>query len=174
VVVNCSGHTFPIQVEILGEGWSRDVEMPPTGELSPNVPREGLLAALNRLDEKVRSIANVDDTAEARRLIRRILQAKGDYQILEAENGRAGLSLIRAGRPDLVVLDLMMPEMDGFAVLDALRADEATQDIPVIVVTAKELTAAERDKLTGQIESLLQKGAFMDNEVLADILEALT
>jgi threonine synthase len=173
VVVNCSGHTFPIPMEILGEGWARDVEVPQTGEL-PSVPREGLLAALHRLDNQVRSIAIVDDTAEARRLIRRILQARGEYHILEAEDGRAGLSLIRQHKPDLVVLDLMMPEMDGFAVLDALRADEATQDIPVIVVTAKELTTAEKDKLNGQIESLLQKGSFMDDEVLADILEALT
>jgi threonine synthase len=174
VVVNCSGHTFPIQLEILGEGWARDVEVPATGELHGATPREGLLSALNRLDHKVRSIAIVDDTAEARRLIRRILQARGDYQIVEAEDGRAGLELVRRTHPDLVVLDLMMPEMDGFAVLDALRADETTQDIPVIVVTAKELSTAEKDKLTGQIDSLLQKGEFMDDEMLADILEALT
>jgi threonine synthase len=174
VVVNCSGHTFPIQMEILGEGWARDVEVPAASELQGATPREGLLSALHRLDHKVRSIAIVDDTAEARRLIRRILQARGDYQIAEAEDGRAGLDLIRRTHPDLVVLDLMMPEMDGFAVLDALRADETTQDIPVIVVTAKDLSAAEKDKLTGQIDSLLQKGKFMDDEMLADILEALT
>lgn len=172
VVVNCTGHTFPIQLEILGEGWVRDVEVP--AEAPASIPREGLLAALQRLDAKVRSIAIVDDTAEARRLIRRILQTKGDYHLSEADNGRAGLELIRDQRPDLVVLDLMMPEMDGFAVLDALRADEATRDIPVIVVTAKELTSVEKDKLTGQIDSLLQKGSFMDDEQLADILEALT
>jgi threonine synthase len=68
----------------------------------------------------------------------------------------------------------MMPEVDGFAVLDALRADEATRDIPVIVVTAKALTPEERDKLTGQIETLLQKGSFMDDELLADVIDALT
>jgi len=101
------------------------------------------------------------------------LQAKNDYQIFEATNGREGLELIRARQPDLVVLDLTMPEMDGFAVLDALRTDESTQDIPVIVITAKELSPDERDRLSGQIDSLLQKGAFMDDDVLADILEAL-
>jgi len=170
VVVNCSGHTFPVEVETLGEGWSRDVTIP----TESHTPEEGLLAALQRLDERVRSIAIVDDTPEAARLIRRILQARGSYQIYEANNGRAGLELIRREHPDLVVLDLMMPDMDGFAVLDALRADEATQDIPVIVVSAKELSTEERDKLTGQIESLLQKGSFMDDELLSDILSALT
>ena len=173
VVVNCSGHTFPIQIEILGEGWSRDVELPPA-ESQAATPQEGLLAALERLDERVRSIAIVDDNPDAVRLIRRILQAKGAYQIYEAGTGREGLALIRSRHPDLVVLDLMMPEMDGFAVLDALRADESTRDIPVIVVTAKILTPAERERLTGQIDSLLQKGSFMDDELLSDIINALT
>jgi threonine synthase len=139
-----------------------------------DTPQEGLLAALDRLDERIRSIAIVDDNVDATRLIRRILQAKGEYQIYEATDGRAGLDLIRSQHPDLVVLDLMMPAMDGFAMLDAMRADSSTQDIPVIVVTAKELTPAERERLNGQIESLLQKGSFMDDELLDDILSALT
>jgi threonine synthase len=122
----------------------------------------------------VRSIAIVDDNPDAVRLIRRILQARGTYEISEAGDGASGLRLIRAQRPDLVILDLMMPAMDGFALLDALRADNATQDIPVIVVTAKELSEPERDRLSGQIESLLQKGSFMDDELLADVLDALT
>jgi threonine synthase len=170
VAINCTGHTFPVEVETLGENWLRNMELPSEAPL----PQEGLLAALRRLDERVRSIALVDDTADARRLIRRILQAQGAYQILEAESGRAGLELIRTQHPDLVILDLMMPEMDGFAVLDALRADEATQDIPVIVITAKPLTPEERDRLTGQIETLLQKGSFMDDDLLADVVDALT
>jgi len=172
VVVNCSGHTFPIQSEILGEGWARDFSWPESSQAL--LPQEGLLAALERLDERVRSIAIVDDNPDAARLIRRILQAKGSYQIYEAHNGRDGLALIQNQHPDLVVLDLMMPEMDGFAVLDVLRADQATRDIPVIVITAKELTTAEREKLTGQIESLMQKGSFMDDELFADVLNALT
>jgi len=183
VVINCSGHTFPIQIEVLGEGWSRDVELPAQELMATEAPRdglgarpqqEGLLAALQRLDERVRSIAIVEDNPDATRLIRRILQARGSYEIRQAANGRDGLALIREHRPDLVVLDLMMPEMDGFAVLDALRADEATAHIPVIVVTAKELTPADQERLTGQIDALLQKGSFMDDELLADVLDALT
>jgi len=172
VVVNCTGHTFPIQLEILGEGWSHDVEAPQLPTDAP--PQEGLLAALDRLDTHIRSIAIVDDNPDAARLIRRILQAKGDYKIYQASNGRDGLALIREKHPDLAVLDLMMPEMDGFAVIDALRADESTADIPVIVVTAKMLTSTERERLNGQIDTLLQKGSFMDDELLADIINSLT
>ncbi|MBL8056110.1 MAG: pyridoxal-phosphate dependent enzyme, partial [Anaerolineales bacterium] len=178
VVVNCTGHTFPVQSEVLGDGWARqwDEERPAderAAEAAPAQP-EGVLAALGRLDERVRSIAIVDDTPDAVRLIRRILQARGDYQIFEAQDGRAGLELIRSRRPDLVILDLMMPEVDGFAVLDALRADPATQDIPVIVITAKALSPQERDRLDGRVETLLHKGAFMDDELTDDVLKALT
>lgn len=172
VVINCTGHTFPVESDILGDGWARHWEAQPAG--APAAPEpEGVLAALGRLDARVRSIAIVDDTPDAVRLIRRILQTRGDYQIYEAGNGRDGLALIRERRPDLVILDLMLPEVDGFAVLDALRADEATQDIPVIVITAKALTPQERDRLTGQIESLLHKGAFMDDELTDDVRKAL-
>jgi threonine synthase len=170
VVINCTGHTFPVEIETLGENWLRHMELPAE---TPS-PQEGLLAALHRLDERVRTITIVEDHADARRLIRRILQAKGAYQISEAGDGRAGLELIRDQHPDLIILDLMMPKMDGFAMLDALRADEATRDIPVIVVTAKALTPEERDRLIGQIETLLQKGSFMDDELLADVINALT
>ncbi len=180
VVVNCSGHTFPIETGILGEGWSRDVELPAQDaepvELAREAagrPQEGLLAALQRLDQRVRSIVIVDDNPDAVRLISRVLQARGDYDLFVAYDGTAALRLIRERRPDLVVLDLMMPGMDGFAVIDALRADSQTQAIPVIVVTAKELTPLERDRLNGQIDALLQKGSFMDDELLADVLDAL-
>jgi len=169
VVVNCTGHTFPVESEVLGDGWAQEL-----GEAPATTPEpEGVLAALQRLDARVRSIAIIDDTPDAVRLLRRILQAHGDYAIHEADNGRAGLALIRERRPDLVILDLMMPEVDGFAVLDALRADEATRDIPVIVVTAKTLTPEERERLDGQASSLLQKGEFMDDVLLDDVRKAL-
>jgi threonine synthase len=143
-------------------------------EAAAGGPQEGLLAALQRLDQHVRSIAIVDDNPDAVRLMSRILQAKSDYEIVVATDGWAALTLIRGGHPDLAVLDLMMPEMYGFAVIDALCANSLTQNIPVIVVTVKELTAPERERLNGQIDSLLQKGSFMDDELLADVLGALT
>jgi threonine synthase len=75
--------------------------------------------------------------------------------------------------PDLVLLDLMMPGMDGFAVLDSLKADEGTSAIPVIVVTAKSLTVGDFERLTGRIETVLQKGAFLDDDLYDEIAERL-
>jgi threonine synthase len=111
----------------------------------------------------------VDDTEEARRLIRRILQAQGNYKIIEAVNGRQAIDIASKELPDLVILDLMMPELDGFEVLDALKADPNTAPIPVIVVTAKELTPDEKRRLDGQRASLMQKGEFMSDELLEEV-----
>ncbi|MBP8864266.1 MAG: pyridoxal-phosphate dependent enzyme [Anaerolineae bacterium] len=172
IVVNCSGHTFPVEKFLLGPDWAKEVsEADVAGEQvqAPKPPSEDLLGALDQLDERVKTIIIMEDNPEAARLLRRILQTRGDFQIAEAHNGREGLALIRQHRPDLILLDLMMPDMDGFAVLDALKADETLRDLPVIVVTAKELTQQERQRLQGQIKMLLQKGSFMDDDLLDDI-----
>jgi threonine synthase len=169
VVVNCTGHTVPAEAFILGSGWSRNIVMPSKDEQPPQ-EEDGLLAALNRVaPDRFPHIAIIDDTLEARRLIRRILQSQGNFAISEADDGKKGLELIRSEHPDLVVLDLMMPEMDGFAVLDALRSDPITADIPVIVSTAKELTEEEKGRLKGQIQSLMQKGDFMSDDFLDEV-----
>ncbi len=167
VVVNCTGHTMPAEQGILGENWSRDVKVP-TVTQAPQ--EEGLLSALNQVaPERFPKVAIVEDTLEARRLIRRILQSQGNFTILEAENGRAGLDLIQRELPDLVILDLMMPEMDGFSVIESLRANPETATIPVIVATAKELTPDEKNRLSGHIQALLQKGDFLNDEFLDEV-----
>ncbi len=175
VVLNCSGHTFPVEKHIIGEHYSRDMALPDTAELSrSNRSREeGLLTALEELDSRVQRITIVEDNLDAARLIRRILQAQGDFLIDEAHDGHAGLRLIQNTRPNLVILDLMMPELDGFAVVEAMKADPRLRDIPIIVITAKELTGDEKERLDGQIKALLQKGSFMDSDLLNDIQQAL-
>jgi threonine synthase len=169
VVVNCTGHTLPAEQFLFGEGWTRDVDLAEKVEMTPT-PQEGLLSALNNVTPgRFPRVAVVDDTPEARRLIRRILQSQGDFEIFEAENGREAIELVNRERPDLVILDLMMPEVDGFAVLDALRGKPETANIPVIVATAKELTAHEKERLQGQIQSLMMKGDFLNDEFLEEV-----
>jgi threonine synthase len=168
VVVNCTGHTLPAEQFLFGEGWTRDVDLQ-RQEPSPT-PQEGLLSALNNVTpNRFPRVVVVDDTSEARRLIRRILQSQGDFEIFEATNGREALELIAHEHPDLVILDLMMPEVDGFAVLDSLRSRPETANIPVIVATAKELTVDEKSRLQGQIQSLMLKGDFLNDEFLEEV-----
>ncbi|MCK4471047.1 MAG: pyridoxal-phosphate dependent enzyme, partial [Anaerolineae bacterium] len=167
IVVNCSGHTFPVEKHLLGDGWAQTVEMPTDAPAM----EEGLLGSLGRLDGQVRSIAIIEDDPKAALLLRRILQTRGEYRIFEAHGGAEGLEVVRHEQPDLILLDLMMPDVDGFAVLEDLKADDKLRDVPVIVVTAKELTDAERQRLSGQIETLMQKGIFTDEELLEEVLK---
>jgi len=171
VIVNCSGHTFPVEKHLLGDAWARSLDA--TEAERAEMAEEGLLTSLDKLDTRVQRIAIIEDNPDARRLLRRVLQSRGEYQIFEAEDGRQGIEVVRRHRPDLVLLDLMMPEVDGFEVLETLRADKELADTRIIVITAKTLTAGERRRLSGQIELLLQKGSFLDDELLEEILATL-
>lgn len=168
IVMNCTGHTMPVEKMILGDGWLRDVDLQKPAILE--TPQEGLLSALNRMtDDRFPKILIVDDLPDARRLLRRILQSQGNYMVFEAASGQEALQLANAERPDLILLDLMMPEIDGFAVLDGLKANPVTSPIPVIVVTAKELTPDENARLKGRIHALMQKGEFLNDEFMDEI-----
>ena len=114
----------------------------------------------------------VEDEAGMLDLLRLILESAG-YAFVGAKDGQEGLEAMRRERPDLVLLDLMMPEVDGFQVLETIKADEDLADTRIIVITAKTLSAGERRRLSGQIELLLQKGSFMDDELLEEILATL-
>jgi len=171
VVVNCSGHTFPVEKHLLGDEWARTIEVPAEEHHLAPPAEEGLLGSLERIDERVHMIAILEDNPQSALLLRRILQTRGDYQILEAHDGISGLEMVRREHPDLILLDLMMPELDGFGVLEALKADEDLSQVPVIVITAKDLTPAERRRLSGQIEALMEKGAFTDEDLLEEILK---
>jgi threonine synthase len=170
VVVNCTGHTMPVEHSILGEGWSRDIVLSSQGPVLEENMEEGLLAALSKVNiERFPRIAIVDDHPEVRRLIRRILQSMGDYQLYEASDGMEAIKLAETEHPNLIILDLMMPEMDGFAVMEKLHANPDTAEIPIIVVTAKELTPAEKDRLQGHIQKLMQKGEFLSDELMDEV-----
>jgi threonine synthase len=173
ILVNCTGHTMPPEKSILGEGWSRDIVLPTQKVSMDEAVEEGLLAALSKVaTDRFPRIAIVDDNPDVRRLIRRILQSQGDYTLFEATNGREAVELAQKEHPNLMILDLMMPEMDGFSVMERLQNDPSTADIPIIVVTAKELTSAEKERLQGHIQKLMQKGDFMSDE-LSDEVRAL-
>jgi threonine synthase len=170
VVLNCTGHTMPVEDRLLAPDWSTEIEIP----TRTGAPRDGLLAALASLDRRrLRRVLIVDDQPDARRLIRRVLEARGKYTIDEAPDGRRALEIADQRPPDLIVLDLMMPEMDGFSLLDQFKNRQHTRFVPVVVVTAKELTPDEWEKLDGKIERLITKGNFLNDELIAEIEQML-
>ena len=151
---------IPVVMISMIEGSEMGFALGATDYLSKPVDREHLRALLLRhgVAPKTGQILVVDDEAETRGLLRRILE-KGGYEVAEAVHGRDALDRVRERLPDLILLDLMMPVMDGFEFIGELRKVEAWRDVPVIVSTAKDLTADERAELSGMVEGVLQKTA---------------
>ncbi|MBC7250702.1 MAG: GAF domain-containing protein [Anaerolineae bacterium] len=136
---------------------------------------QDLVLALERLDheEEVNRVLIVDDQQKDRNLLRRIIESQPGYEVLEASSGQEAIMLVRQQRPNIIILDLLMPGVDGFAVLEALKMDQVTRSIPIIVVTAKELTEEDRRRLNNHIETLIQKGVLKQEELLEDVVAAL-
>jgi Amt family ammonium transporter len=110
----------------------------------------------------------VEDDLTTREMLRRLLEREG-WHVTEAENGEAALGRVAERRPDLILLDLMMPKMDGFEVIGALRSTAIWRTIPIVVLTAMDLSNAERVRLNGYVEKVLQKGAYHHEELLRDV-----
>jgi threonine synthase len=170
VVVNCSGHTFPVEKHVLGEQFAVDVHL--SEDQSP-APREGLQAALENLDEKTTTVLLIDDNPDDALLIRRLLEARKTYRVFHAQDGWEGLALARQKLPDLIVSDLMMPGVDGFGLVEELKLDPRTRDIPVVVVSAKDITADERERLSGHIEAVYQKGSLPTRKFVDQVIQVI-
>jgi signal transduction histidine kinase/DNA-binding response OmpR family regulator len=110
----------------------------------------------------------VDDNEEVRAMLRRALEKEG-WGVDEAENGRVALERIEAREPALILLDLMMPVMDGFEFVMEMRHRGAAAAIPIVVVTAKDLTDEDRERLNGDVAALVQKGGSNRDDFLAEI-----
>ena len=110
----------------------------------------------------------VEDDAGTRALLGKAL-GKAGWQVTEAENGRVALEQMQTSQPALILLDLMMPEMDGFEFLDALRRQQPRRDVPVVVITAKTLTEEDRKRLNGGVERVVQKNALDAESLLAEV-----
>jgi PAS domain S-box-containing protein len=123
-----------------------------------------LRAAIARLLPPGGGVLVVDDEAAVRRLVFETLSEDG-FELREAADGAEALEAIRAWKPDLIVLDLMMPNMDGFGVLDRLQGDPATRLLPVIVLTARRLSTDERDLLQRRAVALVEKSRYSPTEL---------
>ena len=135
------------------------------------VGKEQLLAALYRaaaMPEQKRTVVAIDDDPLAIELVRASLQPEG-WTVLGAATGQEGLALIRERKPSAVLLDLLMPGMDGFEVVEALRADPDTKSVPVVILTSKSMTRQDKERLRGRITYVASKTEF-DLSGLAGLL----
>jgi len=110
----------------------------------------------------------VEDDAPTREVLRRILEQDG-WEVAEATDGVEALVRLGERRPDVVLCDLMMPNMDGFELIHRMHEHEVMRTIPVLVVTAKEMTREDEARLNGSVEKILQKGTYSREQLLTHV-----
>ncbi|HSU56343.1 MAG TPA: response regulator, partial [Candidatus Dormibacteraeota bacterium] len=133
-----------------------------------------LIAVLEKYRRRslVSNLLVVEDEPQTREMLRRAAEKHG-WAVTEAENGRVALERLAAAVPGVILLDLMMPEMDGFTFLEELRRRPECQDVPVIVVTAKDLTDEDRRRLNGQVIQILEKGGYSTRQLVEELNKLL-
>ncbi|MBC3916602.1 response regulator [Undibacterium sp. CY18W] len=142
------------------------------------VSREVMNAALSQLGFASRSGGRrlsaliIDDDPKAIQLITTYLDSFG-YRTLSALGGQEGIHTARHTQPDLIVLDLMMPEVNGFDVVEALKADTSTAGIPVMILTAKQVTTDDRMRLNGDVKKVMEKSEFNHGRFIGEVRRAM-
>jgi CheY-like chemotaxis protein len=129
------------------------------------IPRVFPAGAAETPSEQTRNIVLIDDEEVSRYLLRQLLA--GSFKVVEAATGNEGLTQVSKLRPHLVLLDLNMPDMSGFEVLDRLKATAETRDIPVIVVTGQDLNSDVREQLAFRTAAVIPKYVLAGAEALS-------
>ena len=158
-----------IMVTILDE-QRRATSLGAAGYLTKPIDQHTLQRMMDRFRRSARPtrILLVEDDALQRELMCEWLVGE-QWTVHEAGNGREALALLRANKPDVILLDLMMPEMDGFQIVAALQEEPLWRDVPVIVITARDLSAKDRERLNSGVHSVLLKNAFRPDELVERI-----
>jgi CheY-like chemotaxis protein len=142
--------------------------------LSKPVDRGHLLQILNRScpGKSSKPILVVEDDAEMREMLSRILIKEG-WKVTKAANGKIALEQVSREVPGMILLDLLMPVMDGFTFLRELRNEADWRDIPVLVITSKDITKEEKQLLKNRVITVLKKGAYKREELLDQVSSAI-
>jgi signal transduction histidine kinase/CheY-like chemotaxis protein len=159
---------IPVIMITIVDEQRRGIALGAAGYLTKPIDRERLRRVIGRFRAPARPthVLVVEDDAVQRERMRGWLEGPR-WIVREAENGREALNHIQENKPDVILLDLMMPEMDGFAVVAALQKEAGWRDIPVIVITARDLDAKDRERLNSGVQSVLVKETFRP----ADLVE---
>ncbi|NUM43742.1 MAG: GAF domain-containing protein [Anaerolineales bacterium] len=163
---------IPVIFCTIVENQARGYSLGATDYLMKPILGEDLIHALSRLqnDAEVQQVLVIDDDPDDLRLVEKALQLSGSFQVRLAQGGQKGLEAMQRNKPDIVILDLSMPEVDGFKVLETMHNSPKLKDIPIIILTALDLTADQQKLLAEYTQDQLRKG-FLDEEGLLAILQ---
>ncbi|MCG8353290.1 MAG: response regulator [Chloroflexales bacterium] len=149
----------PVVLYTIAEERQLGMHLGASAYLLKPIDEAQLRGTVNQLVSSGGIVLVIDDDPDVLEMVSSQLGQTGSCQVITANGGQAGLELVAAQRPDVIILDLMMPDVDGFAVLEQLERNPNTYDIPVVVLTAKDLTADERNVLNRRVRTLLAKRA---------------
>ena len=169
---------IPVVMLTMVDDRSKGYALGVTDYIYKPVDRDRLMTTLKRCVRygDTSPVLVVDDDASQRDLLKRTLEKEG-WEIMRAHNGRAALEAVNARLPSVIILDLMMPEMDGFEFVNRLREDPRTRDVPVIVLTAMDLSQADEKLLAMDVTEILEKGASSKERVISlvkDLVQSTT
>ena len=161
---------IPVIMVSIVDDKRRGIALGAAGYLTKPIDRERLHRLVRRFQAPTRAtrVLMVEDDASQRERMLAWLE-RPQWIVREAANGREGLDLLREEKPDVILLDLMMPEMDGFEVVAALQGDKDWRDIPVIVITSLDLNAKDRERLNSGVQSVLVKERFRPEDLVERI-----
>ncbi len=162
--------SIPVIMATILDDQSMGFSLGVTDFLVKPIQRQQLENLLAKYQDHLSSklILIVDDDANNRELIQKQLE-KGKWTVLQANNGIQALELLQQHTPALILLDLMMPELDGFGFIEQLRQHDHWQRIPVVIITAKTLTKDDQIRLGGYVEAVLQKGSYTRQSLLQEV-----
>jgi CheY-like chemotaxis protein len=163
---------IPVVMVTVVDHRSHGISLGASEYLTKPVDRDRLLAVLRRHVADEGSVLLVEDDEGVRAVLRKALEREG-CRVVEAENGRAALEEVAKERPSLVLLDLVMPEMDGFEFLRELHRTDDSRSVPVVVLTAKDLSHEERRSLERSVTRILEKGRHSPVDVAGEIRRVL-
>jgi CheY-like chemotaxis protein len=141
--------------------------------LDPAAVREALRRVIGPAGTSPKRVLVVDDDPNIADMLRQFLP-ESEFQLASAPDGLAGLKAVAANRPDILLLDIIIPRLDGFGVIEKLRADPATRDLPIIVISAKDLTSTESARLKRTVSAVIKKQGFHGEKLAAEINQALS
>jgi len=165
---------IPVVMATITDQQRKGMTLGAAGYLTKPIDREQLITLLRPFQARVRRtrVLMVEDDPAQRISIRSVLEPQ-QWLVTEADNGRVALDRLAEEIPDVILIDLMMPEMDGFQLITALRERPEWRRIPVIVITALDLTAADRARLNSGVEGILLKNSFDPSHLVQLVRQAV-
>lgn len=166
---------IPVIICTILENQAKGFSLGAADYLIKPILEEELVSAMRRLnsDQSIRRVLAVDDDPDDLRLLQKILEQNQQFKVTLAQGGHEALSALQQAAPQAIILDLYMPGLDGFSLLETLKSEPRWRDIPVIIFTGGDLNDEQRQMLARFGESMLQKGVISEQDLLASLERSL-